>query len=171
MTRLKSAALAAILILSPASLLAEEGHQVLGEANGILVEDGLAFAAGAMARSGAAYMRITNSNAEDDRLVAARSDAAQRVELHTHIVDNGVARMVEVTEGIPLPAGETVLLERGGFHVMFMGLTGSWSPDAPVEVVLVFENSGEIAIAVPVTAEMPMPPAGTHGGHGPAQGN
>jgi hypothetical protein len=168
MTRLKSAALAALLILSPhsAPLLAEEAHVVLAEANGITVEDGFAFAAGAMARSGAAYMRITNSNAEDDRLIAARSDAAQRVELHTHVLQDGVARMVEVTEGIPIPAGETVLLERGGLHVMFMGLTGPWSADAPVEVVLVFEKAGEVPVALPVTPEMPMPPAGTHGGHG-----
>jgi copper(I)-binding protein len=168
MTRLKSAAFAALLILSPhsAPLLAEEAHAVLAETNGITVEDGFAFAAGAMARSGAAYMRITNSNAEDDRLVAARSDAAQRVELHTHVLQDGVARMVEVTEGIPIPAGETVLLERGGLHVMFMGLTGPWSTDAPVEVVLVFEKAGEVPVALPVTPEMPMPPAGTHGGHG-----
>jgi periplasmic copper chaperone A len=171
MTCLRPAALAALLILSPLAtpLLAEEAHAVLAEANGIRIEDGYAFAAGAMARSGAGYMRITNTGAEDDRLVAARSDAAQRVELHTHVVQDGVARMVELGEGIPVPAGETVLLERGGLHVMFMGLTGSWSVDVPVEAVLVFEKAGEIPVALPVAA-VPMPPAGGHGGHGAAHG-
>jgi periplasmic copper chaperone A len=172
MSRLKSAALAALLILSPhaAPLLAEEAPALLGEANGIRIEDGYAFAAGAMARSGAGYMRITNSNAADDRLVAVRSDAAQRVELHTHVLQDGVARMVKLEEGIALPAGTTVVLERGGLHVMFMGLTGSWTEAQPVEAVLVFETAGEIPVALPVAAEVPMPPAGTHGGHGAAQG-
>jgi copper(I)-binding protein len=172
MTRLTSAALAALMILSPLAtpLQGEDVHVVLAEANGITVEDGFAFAAGAMARSGAAYMRITNTSAEDDRLIAARSEAAQRVELHTHLLQDGVARMVEITEGIPIPAGETVLLERGGLHVMFMGLAGPWSADAPVEAVLVFERAGEIAVALPVTSEMPMPPTGGHGGHGATHG-
>ena len=172
MTCLRPAALAALLILSPLAtpLTAEEAHALLSEANGIRIEDGYAFAAGAMAHSGAGYMRITNTGAEDDRLVSARSDAAQRVELHTHVVEDGIARMVELEEGIAVAAGETVALERGGLHVMFMGLTGSWSVDVPVEAVLVFENAGEIPVALPVAAEVPMPPAGGHDGHGAAHG-
>ena len=68
-------------------------------------------------------MQITNTGDADDRLVAAASDVAERVELHTHIMDGDVMRMVEVEEGFAVTAGETIALERGGMHVMFLGLT------------------------------------------------
>ena len=61
-----------------------------------------------------------------------------------------VARMMQVENGIPLPAGETVMLERGGLHVMFMGLNGPFEEGAAVDVTLVFENAGEIDVAIPV---------------------
>ena len=126
---------------------------VLAHSGGILIEDGYARAAGANAMSGAAFMAITNETDADDRLIDARSGAAQRVELHTHVLSDGVARMMRVEDGIPLPAGGTVMLERGGLHVMFMGLTGPFEEGADVDVTLVFENAGEIDVAIPVDLE------------------
>ena len=42
------------------------------------------------------------------------------------------------------------MLERGGLHVMFMGLNGPFEEGAAVDVTLVFENAGEIDVAIPV---------------------
>jgi hypothetical protein len=58
--------------------------------------------------------------------------------------------MREVEGGIPLPAGETVMLERGGLHVMLMGLTAPLEDGADVDLTLVFETAGEVAVTVPV---------------------
>lgn len=83
-------------------------------ADGIMVKDPYARSSGANAASGAAFMGLMNHADSDDRLIAARSDVAQRVEIHTHIEDaNGVMRMVEVEDGIPVPAGGMALLQRG----------------------------------------------------------
>jgi copper(I)-binding protein len=152
MTKLTTAALAAAFLCMPLAVAASD-LPLLARSGGILIEDGYARAAGAAARSGAAFMAITNETDSDDRLVAARGDAAQRIELHTHVMTDGVARMMEVEDGIPLPAGETVMLERGGLHVMFMGLNGPFKAGATVDVTLVFENAGEIEVAIPVDLE------------------
>lgn len=119
----------------------------------IVINDAYARVASPMAQSGAAFMGIQNTGAEGDRLVSARSDVAQRVELHTHIADGDVMRMVEVEEGFEIPAGETHMLERGGHHVMFMGLNRQLAHGDEVAVTLVFENAGEMDVIIPVDLE------------------
>jgi copper(I)-binding protein len=130
----------------------------------IVIDDPYARAAGAMARSGAAFMEITNTGPEDDRLIGATSDVSDRVELHTHIMDGDVMRMVEVEEGFAIPAGESVLLERGGAHVMFLGLNRALATGDEVEVTLTFEGAGEVTVTIPVDNDR-MPARMGHG-HG-----
>ncbi|MEL7211635.1 MAG: copper chaperone PCu(A)C [Pseudomonadota bacterium] len=130
----------------------------------IMVDDPYARSATSMAKSGAAFMGIMNHSDEDDRLIAASSDVAQRVELHTHIEDDGVMRMVEVEEGFEIPAGETVMLKRGGKHVMFMGLNEPFEQGAMIDVTLTFEKAGDVAVQIPVDLER-KPEEGAHGGH------
>lgn len=180
MTTIRHAALAAALglcaALSPLAAHAEAGADatVQAEANGITIADAYARSAGKMAKAGAAFMAVTNSTGTDDRITEARSDIAERVELHTHIVTDGVARMTKLEEGIPVPAGETVMLERGGLHVMFMGLRQGMEEGGTVKVTLVFENAGEIPVAIPVDLArggMRGEGQGDGQGHGHGHGN
>ena len=135
-------------------------------ADGIMIHDPYARASSGMAMSGAAFMEIVNQTDTDDRLVAARSEAAARVELHTHIEDaNGVMRMMEVEEGFAIPAGQGHALARGGDHVMFMGLTTPFEHGAEIEVTLVFEQAGEIVVTIPIDLER-TPFSGGQAGHG-----
>ena len=106
-------------------------------------------------QSGAAFMRIENTGPADDRLIAARADIAERVELHTHLIDDiGTMRMMEVEEGFPIPAGGSYLLERGGDHVMFLGLREAPEPGAEIPLTLVFESGAELTLQVPVESPM-----------------
>ncbi|CAD0184948.1 hypothetical protein RUESEDTHA_01831 [Ruegeria sp. THAF57] len=128
----------------------------------ITVEDAYARSSGKSAKAGAAFMMIQNLGETDDRLIAAESDVAARVELHTHQVDdNGVAKMLHVEEGFVIPAGETHMLKRGGDHVMFMGISAPFEQGATVPVTLVFEKAGEIVVDIPVDLER----KGDHGSH------
>ena len=136
MALVRRAALA--LVLAGAAAAGEPAE--LARQDGIVIDDGHARAVGASARTAAAYMRIRNQGMADDRLVAVRSPAAERVELHTHVLQGGVARMRRVEGGVPVPAGETVLLESGGLHVMFLGLTAPFAPGGSVELTLIFEH-------------------------------
>ncbi|GKY88895.1 copper chaperone PCu(A)C [Sinisalibacter aestuarii] len=126
----------------------------------ISIEDPYARAAGETAVAGAAFLVIHNMGDEDDRLIAAESGIAQRVELHTHIAEGDVMRMVEVPEGFEVPAGGMHRLQRGGDHVMFMGLTGPMVQGETVHVTLVFEKAGRVELDIPVDNErndmMPM---------------
>lgn len=131
----------------------------------IMVMDPYARVSSPVAKSGAAFMQIMNHGAEDDRLVSATSPAAARVELHTHIDDgNGVMLMREIEGGMAIPAGQTHSLARGGDHVMFMGLTESWTQGDVVPVTLVFEKAGEVMLEIPVDLER-KPAHGGHQGH------
>jgi hypothetical protein len=124
-----------------------------------MVRDAYARASGMSALAGAAFMQLVNMGDEDDRLINAISDAAKRVELHTHIEnDQGIMQMVKVDAGFPVPAGETHVLQRGGDHVMFMGLTAPFEQGRLITVTLVFEKAGDITVEIPVDLQRtPMP--------------
>lgn len=117
------------------------------------------------AKTGAAFMQIVN-HGEADRLTGASSPAADLVQLHTHMEsDEGVMKMVHVEEGFDLSAGETLSLERGGKHVMLMGLTAPLEQGATVSVTLTFEKAGDMVLDVPVDLER-MPGDGINIGDG-----
>ncbi|MDJ0823138.1 MAG: copper chaperone PCu(A)C [Paracoccaceae bacterium] len=142
-------------------------------AGDIKINDPYARSAMPGAKSGAAFMTIENTGEADDRLIAARSDIAARVELHTHKdMGEGVMRMMEVEEGFVIPAGGAHALMRGGDHVMFMGLTQSLVQGEGVSVTLVFETAGEMEIEIPVDLERKPRHGMRHGqGHGMGGGN
>jgi len=135
-------------------------------ADGMMVMDPYARAASPSAKAGAAFMMLHNTSDTDDVLIAARSDAAKRVELHTHIeISEGVLQMTEIEGGIPVPAGGMHEMKRGADHVMLMGLTGPLEQGADIEVTLVFEKAGEVVVTIPVDNAR-KPGADAHGGHG-----
>jgi copper(I)-binding protein len=141
------ALLAAVLALSTAAL-AQTGT----------VE--IARASPGGAQNGAAYLTMKSPTA--DRLTAAASPVANRVELHLSTMDGGVMRMREVL-AIDLPPGETVTLKPGGLHVMLMGLKQPLRPGETIPLTLEFEKAGKLEITAavgPVGAAGP----GTHSG-------
>lgn len=95
--------------------------------------------------NGAGYVQIDNKAAQADRLISATTNGVNRVELHTIITDNGVAKMREVP-GIDVPAKVGVKLMPGGFHIMFLGLSAPFKADTIVSVTLKFEKAGEVKV-------------------------
>ena len=103
------------------------------------------------AKAGGGFVTITNKGTTADRLVAARSAASDKVELHEMKMDGSVMRMRELDKGVEIPPGATVMLKPGGYHIMFMELKAPFAKDAKVPVTLVFEKAG--TIDVPFTVE------------------
>jgi copper(I)-binding protein len=95
--------------------------------------------------NGAGYVQIDNKAGQADRLISATTNGVNRVELHTIITDNGVAKMREVP-GIDVPAKGAVKLMPGGFHIMFLGLTSPFKADTTVTVTLKFEKAGDVKV-------------------------
>lgn len=139
---LKSILLGAALSLSALPALAE-----------INFDAPYARASSPAAQVGAAFMVITNSGDADDRLVSATTEAAKRVELHTHVITDGIAKMMEVEEGFVVPAHGEVLLQRGGYHVMMMGLTAPFVQGETIILHLEFENAGMVMLEVEIDNE------------------
>lgn len=117
----------------------------------IVVEDAYVRSSGPSAVTAAAFMHLRNTGVQDDLLVSARSGAAERVELHTHMENaNGVMEMRAVEGGLAVPAGGTRDLARGGDHLMFLGLTGPLVQGESVPIILTFEKAGEIEVDLKV---------------------
>lgn len=68
-------------------------------------------------RMGAAYFRLNNNSSEAIRITRVDSPQLLSVELHETILENDVARMVQLPEVI-IPAGQSLQLEPGGKHLM-----------------------------------------------------
>ena len=94
----------------------------------------------------AGYLSIHNRGSQDDRLVEVRSTAAARVEIHELRHEDGMARMRLLPDGLPLPAGETVELRPGGYHLMFITPGDGFVAGRQVAATLVFEHAGELPV-------------------------
>ena len=88
-------------------------------------------------RSTGAFMRITS--VQDARLVEVRSPVAAAVEIHEMKMDKDIMKMRVLPNGFDLPAGKTVELKSGGYHVMLMDLKQPVKDGALVPVTLVIE--------------------------------
>jgi copper(I)-binding protein len=104
------------------------------------------------AESGGGYLVLKNTGTTPDRLIAVKSPAADKVEIHEMKMDGNIMRMREVERGIEIPPGATVELKPGGFHVMFMGLKAPFAKEAKVPLTLVFEKAGSIDVDLMVQA-------------------
>lgn len=153
--RLFLAAAAAAFALSPALAHDDTGHDdgTVEHPEGVIhVHD--AYARTTASGSGAVYFTIHNNTDTDDVLVGARSDVAERVELHTNVEgEDGVMKMVALPDGIELMAGDMHRLARGGDHVMLMGLTRALADGEHFALTLVFAHWPEMTVDVVVDNE------------------
>ena len=99
-----------------------------------------------------AFMKITAK--EGTRLVSVASPVAGVAEVHEMKMDGGVMTMRAVTGGLELPAGKTVELKPGGFHVMLMDLKAALPKDSTVAMTLTFKDAkgveSKVELKVPV---------------------
>jgi len=100
-------------------------------------------------KASGAFMSITA--AKGGRLVEARSPVAGVVEIHEMKLENNVMRMRAVA-GLDLPAGKTVELKPGGYHVMLMELRQQMKEGDSVPITLVVEGQDKKRATVEVKA-------------------
>lgn len=115
------------------------------------------------APTGAAYFVLNNTGKEDDRLLSASTPVAEKAELHTHLMDNGVMKMRPVN-AIEVSPGSPTTLAPGGLHVMLTGLKQPLVKGKAFPLTLVFEKAGPTTVQVDVQGAGETAP--THQGHG-----
>lgn len=119
------------------------------EGGSIAVSDAYARATAPGQANGAAFLTLSNRSSEPRALIAATSPAAQAVELHTHVQEDGMVRMRRV-ERIELPAQGSVSLQPGGLHLMLIGLKGDLAPGDQVDLSLTFDDDTEAQVQASV---------------------
>lgn len=166
--RLLPALLAALLSAAPIGATAgEHDHHAAQAAEAKLgdlaVSGGWVRATLPNQKAASAYLTVANAGSAPDRLLSASSPAAERVEIHSMSVLDDVMTMRPVPEGLEVPAGGSVALEPGGFHLMLMGMAEPLAEGAAVPLTLSFERAGALDMMLPVRAD-----TGGHGhqGHG-----
>ncbi|WP_427453339.1 copper chaperone PCu(A)C [Litorimonas sp. WD9-15] len=109
--------------------------------------------------TGVGFMSLENKGPAD-RLISASSPLSDNIELHTHLNDNGVMRMRKV-DAIDLPAGETVELKPGDYHIMIFDT--EMVAGEETTVTLDFETAEDVTLVVPVVPRGTAPKASGHG--------
>lgn len=129
------------------------------------IENAFARPTPAGATVAAGYMTIINSGSTPDRLVSATSDISAKTQIHEMKMENGVMEMRELAGGLPIPAGATVALKPGGYHIMFVDLKHPVKPGEVIHVTLSFEKAGNVDVAFKAAARPgAMSPGGDMGG-------
>jgi len=86
------------------------------------------------------------------RLVGVKTDAAKTAEVHQMSHEGGVMRMRRL-ESLDLPAGKTVTLAPGGYHLMLLDILRPLKAGERVSVTLVLDEGGK-RVELPVQAEV-----------------
>lgn len=102
------------------------------------------------ALAAAGYLTITNAGTTGDRLVAAFSDRAARVELHDMKVVDGTMTMRPLGDGLAIPAGRSVTLQPGSVHLMLRRPGRGLEEGETVAIDLEFERAGAVTVTFPV---------------------
>ena len=121
-----------------------------------------AYARSSNPKVGGAFMVLVNHGDAPVKLVEVRSDVAIAVELHTHVMEDGIAKMRPV-EAIEVPAHGEHRLQRGGDHVMMMGVHEPLKQGDVIAVTLVFDDGDTLDVEIPVDNERQDMPGMDHG--------
>jgi copper(I)-binding protein len=151
-----------LLMLLSALLLAQP---VLAQ-SAIQVSDAYAHPPIGAGKVAVAFMTLSNTADTDYRLLGATSDAFGRIELHTHLNEDGIMKMRKVDD-IALPAGEKVSLKPGGLF----DATSEMAVGDTLEVVFSVQGAPDAApemlrIEVPVKNRRAVKKPAHHEHHG-----
>lgn len=102
------------------------------------------------------FLRVANAGAADEVLLAASTEAAERVEIHEMKMRGEVMEMRQLTGGLDIPAGKTVELKPGGYHLMLIKPKRPLAEGQTVTLTLRFRNAGERNVTFMVHKQMPM---------------
>ena len=111
---------------------------------------------------GGGYMTITNTGTAPDRLMGGSTNVAGQFEVHEMKMDNGVMKMRAVAGGLEIKPGQTVKLDPGGYHIMFVGLKEQLKQGDHFKATLDFAKAGKVDVDFTIEGMGAMSIGGTH---------
>jgi copper(I)-binding protein len=139
----------------------------LAQAPAVKVEGAWARATVPGQKGTGAFMTLTAQ--QGFRLVGVASPVAGVAEIHEMKMEGDVMRMRAIT-ALDLPAGKSVALRPGGYHLMLMDLKQPLVKDTQVPVTLRFADAqgktSEMQLSLPIALSAPAGAATAPAGHG-----
>jgi len=105
------------------------------------VSDAWARATGQGQKTTGVFMNLTAKKAT--RLVGVKTDLTSTAEVHEMKMEKDVMKM-QAVKALDLPAGKTVALKPGSYHVMLMDLKDPIKEDSQVVLTLLFEDASGV---------------------------
>jgi len=159
--RIGGAVLAAAALAGSMLVACSSAGTVTSSPGGLTVEGAWARNAPKTAHAGAAYLVVKNDGKAADALVGASSPVSGMVQVHeSYVVESptgsampgasaatGTVMGMRPVARIDIPAGGSIELKPGGYHIMLMELKQELKAGDTIEITLMFEKAG------PVTAK------------------
>ena len=105
------------------------------------VSDAWVRATGQGQKATGVFMNLTAQKAT--RLVGVKADLTASAEVHEMKMEKDVMKM-QAVKSLDLPAGQTVALKPGSYHVMLMDLKAPVAEDSQVVLTLLFEDAAGV---------------------------
>lgn len=96
------------------------------------------------------YGRLTNDDKDDVEIISISSDSSEAAELHEQTIDGDSMTKMRKIDEIIVPANGEVVLQKGGKHLMLIGLTKKLHEGDEVTVTLYYKNEEPQQITLPV---------------------
>lgn len=149
------------LLLSLMALLPAAAQSQEATSKGITVANAWARATPGGATVGAVFLEIRADKDTSDRLTGISSPAADRTEIHSSSMQDGVMKMRRL-DTVDLKPGETLVLKPMSEHIMLFDLKRPLKEGDTVDLTLTFEKAGPIAVKAGVMAMAAMNSQGAH---------
>ena len=94
----------------------------------------------------AVYATLTNNSDRDITLIGGTTSVANIVEVHQMMMMDGEMKMQKIDGGLLIPAGQTVLLEPGGNHLMLMDLVSDVLAGDQITVTFEFDGNADVVV-------------------------
>lgn len=98
---------------------------------------------------GAVFMRIANDTPDDIVLNYVHAPIASNIEVHRTFYEDGMMQMRPVKH-VRVEAGESLLFEPGGYHLMLFGVENQPEVGETFELTLEFEKGVSVTTQVKV---------------------
>jgi copper(I)-binding protein len=98
----------------------------------------------------AGFMTIMNHGSADERLMSATSEVTANTQVHEMKMEGDTMKMAEMMDGLVIPAGGTVELKPGSYHIMFIDMAAQPAVGSTFKGTLTFEKAGKVDVVYTV---------------------
>ncbi|EIJ41756.1 hypothetical protein BegalDRAFT_0846 [Beggiatoa alba B18LD] len=102
----------------------------------------------------AAYMELRNDSDNDLMIVGGQSKDFGKVEIHTTVLENDVAKMLPIPK-LVIPAKKSVTLAPGGIHIMLLNRQHEVKTGDKIDITLQLKDGQTLPLSVEVKAAAP----------------